>query len=1066
MNSRDMKEAQFERELVEYLSSGTITPVDVNESINAYDNKGQILKTKLWKYEPGIKTTEDLWDNFKSILERLNRDVLRQKPLTLSEFNQVKRIIDNLKTPYQAGQFLYGLHGISQVEIDLEDGRHVYLTVFDQKQIGAGNTVYQVVTQIQRPAKQIGKQDRRFDTTLLINGLPIIQIEEKTDTHDVNEALNQMGQYIEEGQYSDIFSTVQILVGMTPHNAKYMANTTAEMFNTDFAFSWQNEKDNKPVRDWKQFADHFLSIPMAHRMSTNYMILDGTANKQMIKVMRPYQVYATQRALEAVRRADFDLGIEERRLGYIWHTTGSGKTITSFKTAWLASRMGKVDKVVFVVDRIALTRQTSEQYKAYDPTGDVVGGAIQDTESTFDLHRKLKDKSNSIVVTSVQKLGKLVKQKGFKAPDKRILFVVDEAHRSTGGDNFSNIQAAFPQGAWIGYTGTPIFEAQTDKDVKTYDIFGEVLHSYTIREAVADRNVLGFQVDFKTTITKEIVRDEYLPQFYRQQGLSEDEIAVKINNLTDDDMDDQVKPSFYDCNEEHVRWVVNDIIQNWRNRSVNGKYNAMLTTSVGGGRPSTPMALMYFNEFQRRNEERKAQGLPILKVGVTFSLDTSNGDTMTETNKGLHEAIKVYNDMFGQNFGLDTVAEYTQDLMTRVNKTARDKNYLDIVIVVDQLLTGFDAPELNTLYVDRTFRGPLLIQAYSRTNRVRNMQEKQWGRVINYRWPDNNERLMREALALYSNRASADHSTTLIDTNVDVVAPDYAKVLEWVKENVEILRTMTDNFSDIPKSELQQEQMLEELRKYNRNMEALKQYDHKDGDVVKEDIGFDYDDPDALIRAIGMDPDEEMMLTTTLSNKLRNTIADRRKIPPIFIDLTMAHIKDVKVNYDYLTSLIQELIDKTKEKDVEGAKAVEKEIASFADGLEDHEYGKRIKRAAEAIRRGDLTVKGADRLTTDELNNLIEEGNKSVLDRAFLDFRNKWGITEQITNEGLRQLVDRHQYKMKDLDDNQQITNLLKVAVKDYAVLAYDEQVRSLTKMKYRGQLRDAIYEFADELVR
>src|SRR5699024_5209862 len=273
--------------------------------------------------------------------------------------------ISNLKTPYEAGQFLYGLNGVSQVEVDLDSGKHVYLTVFDQSQIGAGNTRYQVVNQIERPAVIPGLDKRRFDTTLLINGLPIIQIEEKADYHDSDEALNQMHRYIHEQQYGDIFSTLQILVAMTPHDIRYMARTTDEAFNKTFAFQWQRKKDNSPVYDWQEFTSSMLSIPMAHQMATNYIILDGTPKRQMIKVMRPYQVYAASSIIDKVRQHNFD--IDPQGIGYVWHATGSGKTISSFKAAWLASRLPNVDKVVFLVDRVALTNQTVDEYSAYDP---------------------------------------------------------------------------------------------------------------------------------------------------------------------------------------------------------------------------------------------------------------------------------------------------------------------------------------------------------------------------------------------------------------------------------------------------------------------------------------------------------------------------------------------------------------------------------------------------------------------------------------------------------------------------------------------------------------------------
>ncbi len=265
-----MQEKEFEKQLIYYLSNYAEDKQSL--PVTGEGTSPQKLKPKLWKYEPNIKTTEQLWANFKTILEQHNQDVL-ERTLSEVEFNQVKKIICDLHTPYQAGQFLYGLNGVSQIEIDLDDGRHVFLTVFDQKQIGAGDTRYQIVNQIHRPPVIAGKKERVFDTTLLINGLPIIQIEEKRDTRDVNEALNQMHQYAAENQYRDIFSTLQILVAITPNNVKYMANTTADRFNKDFAFNWQRQSDNKPVYHWKAFADSMLSIPMAHQMATNYMIL-------------------------------------------------------------------------------------------------------------------------------------------------------------------------------------------------------------------------------------------------------------------------------------------------------------------------------------------------------------------------------------------------------------------------------------------------------------------------------------------------------------------------------------------------------------------------------------------------------------------------------------------------------------------------------------------------------------------------------------------------------------------------------------------------------------------------
>ena len=1072
-----MTELEFENKLIEQLSTGIVTNVaksnQIGDTIDAYGNM-KVYKSKLWKYEPTIKTTEALWDNFRKILYQLNQNQLTQ-PLSDTEFKQVQKVINELYTPYQAGQFLYGINGVSQVEVDLDDGRHVFLTVFDQKQIGAGNTVYQVVSQVKREPQIAGRPERRFDTTLLINGLPIIQIEEKSVKHSVDEALNQMHQYIQEKQYSDIFSTVQILVAMTPNRIKYMANTTADLFNKDFAFEWQNPNDNKVVRNWTTFADMFLSIPMAHQMSTLFTILDGTKNKQMLKVMRPYQVYATKAVLNELKRADFDLPIN--KLGYVWHTTGSGKTITSFKTAWLASRMPNVDKVVFVVDRIALTKQTEANYKAYDPEGsididgkqfDTVGG----TENTSALKKKLNEKGYGIIVTSVQKLNTLINRKDFVVPNKNFVFIVDEAHRSTGGESFEDLQKVFKGAAWVGYTGTPMFDKVVGKKgTKTHEVFGKLLHAYTIREAIADKNVLGFKVDFETTIAEEKMKLEYLPKFYKDKypDWNDLDIERKIANLTDNDMDDMIEPSFYDNNQDHVKLVVEDIFKNWRNRSNDGTYNAMLTTHVGGNRPSTPMALMYFDEFERVNQERQEQGLPTLKVGITFSMSTNNSDNQLTTNDGLLRAMKHYNKMFGTSFGLDDVSGYTQDLTTRLNRTAQDGQYLDIVIVVDQLLTGFDAPQLNTLYVDRTLKDAMLIQAYSRTNRIADNQGKPWGRIVNYRWPTKNEELMNRALSIYANKHSADVQETLVDTkalvDTGVLAKPFKEQFEEVKQVVDRLADMTDNFTEVPASEAKQEEMFNLMRTYSAGMSKLKQYDPE---VVNgEDIGFDYDNPDELVTLLGMTPEQEEMLTTSLYNDLKERIAENHDVPVAQIELRMIHVKQISVNYDYLTELIEALMNAVHENRMDAAADYCEKINDFAMALDDRQYAKQINNAVDAIYKGTYPPEGKDIQYPVKLTSLdvIEDVNTMIMKDDIFDFRLKWGIIDVISNEEILDLFSRHMAGKQDLDSTGRISKLKKDARAEYQAKAQDADIVSLNKIKYGNELVAALYKFADSYV-
>lgn len=611
-------ELRFENELIAYLQ--------------------HVGGSKQWEYRPEIKTTEQLWGNFRQILNRNNQGPLRGVPLSDAEFAQVQAVVEGLGSPFEAGRWLYGANGVTQVEVERDDGNGggtAVLTVFDQAQVGVGSTVYQIVNQVERPHAQAGKQDCRFDTTLLINGLPIIQIEEKTSSHDALEGLNQIRQYIGWGVYGGIYSTVQVLVGMTPTDAVYMANTDAESFSTDFAFHWQHEGDSTPVYQWREFCDLFLSIPQAHRMATSYMILDNAPSHRRLVVMRPYQVYATRLVMDRLRSHTF--GVDRPEVGYIWHTTGSGKTISSFKTAWLASRLPNVDKVVFMVDRRALTRQTYDQYHAYDPDagedgGAACGGVITDTSSVANLRAKIRSHkgAHGVIVTSVQKMGDLCKRRNFPKQEQNVVFIVDEAHRSTNGEMIPLIKDRFPNSAWVGYTGTPAFDGDL-----TRQAFGECIHAYTIREAISDRNVLGFKVDFQHTLPTEEIREKVLPVVLREKHPEWDETQIDeaIARMGDEEADALVDSGVYDDNPHHIAKVVDDIVMNWDSRSAQRRYGAILTTHVKSG-SSIPMALAYYEEFEKANQRLAESGGRPLRVAVTFSRITDNGAEQYEGNRG------------------------------------------------------------------------------------------------------------------------------------------------------------------------------------------------------------------------------------------------------------------------------------------------------------------------------------------------------------------------------------------------------------------------------------------------
>lgn len=699
-----------------------------------------------------------------------------------------------------------------------------------------------------------------------------------------------------------------------------------------------------------------------------------------------------------------------------------------------------------MVDRIALTDQTADSYSAYDPetNEENKNGVVSDTANIGVLSKKLKTASG-IIVTSIQKLDKLVSRKSFKAPDKNIVFIVDEAHRSTSGEMLQRIKAAFRKSAWIGYTGTPSFVGVT-----TEEIFGHLLHAYTIREAISDRNVLGFKVDFNTTLSNNTLKKQYLPDFYRANNpkLTDEEIKIKIDNLSADDMDDMVKPSVYDMNSDHVHLVVKDILDKWRNRSDDYRYNALFSTHVGGGKASVPMAMMYYDEFKKQNMDLKRP----LKIAVTFSQDNSNGNSMLKTNRSLNQAMLDYSKEFGGHFDDNTVKEYAADVVSRLNRSSKDGKYLDLVIVVNQLLTGFDAPKLNTLYVDRTLQGASLIQAYSRTNRIENMEHKPFGRIVNYRWPIHSEKLMNEALAVYANKASANVQIDLPtdpDGQDDVLAKSFDALIEETSELVGNLSNVTNEFKDIPRSEAQQEQMLGLLRKYNSNINKLKQDDN-----------YDYDKPNHLLDLIGMTKNQELVLTGSLATDLKEIIAKRHKVDIADLSLEMTHVNDVEVNYDYLSELIAKLANDVHDGNNDSASQTYDEVKKMANQMSDIKYAGQVKRVAKGIVTGVIKPDIYPMRPSDSSQLIIDSNNNSKR-HSIGKFRTMWGLLD-FPNDKLSNVLDHHVKGADDLDLDGTMSDLIKQGTHDYVDYAEDDKIRSMKKMKYRNELRGAFKEFAD----
>lgn len=731
------------------------------------------LRQRGWGEADVIKnpTEADLLANWAQILFENNRGVdrLNEVPLTEGEMQQIMEQITALRTPLRLNGFING-KTVSITRDNPADalhfGKEVSLKIYDRHEIAAGQSRYQIVQQPKYARGGLLLNDRRGDLILLINGMPVIHIELKKSGVPVSVAYNQIQKYSREGIFTGLFSLIQIFVAMEPAEALYFANPGPDgNFNKDYAFHWA-DFNNEPINDWKTFTSSLLSIPMAHQLIGFYTVADEADG--VLKVMRSYQYYAAHAISDKVAKTDWKNPNPLMRLGgYVWHTTGSGKTMTSFKSAQLIANSKDADKVVFLLDRIELGTQTLQAYR--DFSGDT--NAVQATEHTGVLVKKLKstDPADTLIVTSIQKMCRLKDEEdGLKAHDletmraKRIVFIVDECHRSTFGDMLIDIKKSFPGAVFFGFSGTPIHEENIRKDNTTKDVFGDELHRYSIADGIRDKNVLGFdpyQVatykdrDLRQAVALEKARAATVAEaladpakktiFNRYMALPmaghQDASGVYHTGI-----EDHLPNSQYD-RDEHQNAVVEDIATNWVTLSQASKFHAIFATS------SIPEAITYYRLMKAR--------CPELKITALFDPnidDDSNSDPVFKT-EGLVEILTDYNAAYGQKFDLGTHGNFKKDVAARlahkapyIRIEAEPEKRLDLLIVVNQMLTGFDSKWVNTLYLDKLLEYENVIQAFSRTNRLFHPLEKPFGTIRYYRRPHTMKRNVDAAVKLYS----------------------------------------------------------------------------------------------------------------------------------------------------------------------------------------------------------------------------------------------------------------------------------------------------------------------------
>lgn len=712
----------------------------------------------------------DLLANWKQILFENNRgkDRLNEVPLTDSEMQQVMEQIVALRTPLKLNGFING-KTVSITRDNPADtlhfGKEVSLKVYDRHEIAAGQSRYQIAQQPRYARASELAHDRRGDLLLLINGMPVIHIELKKSGVPVSQAYNQIQKYAREGVFTGLFSLVQIFVAMEPGEALYFANPGPDgNFNKDYAFHWA-DFNNEPINDWKGFTSSLLSIPMAHQLIGFYTVADEADG--VLKVMRSYQYYAAHAISDKVAKTDWK---NPNRLGgYIWHTTGSGKTMTSFKSAQLIANSKNADKVVFLLDRVELGTQTLKAYR--DFAGD--SNQVQATENTGVLVKTLKSTApaDTLIVTSIQKMSRITDDAdGLKAHDleamrgKRIVFIVDECHRSTFGDMLADIKASFSGAVFFGFSGTPIHKENVRKDNTTTDVFGDELHRYSIADGIRDKNVLGFDPYQVLTYRDRDLRQAVALERAKAATVAEalaDATKKKVFNRYMKDVpmaghrdaageyqrgiEDHLPNVQYE-RDEHRHAVLKDIADNWEVLSQAGKFHAIFATS------SITEAIIYYRLM-------KAQ-CPTLKITALFDPHISDDDTggtdPAFKAEGLEEIITDYNATYGQKFDMGTHANFKKDLAARLahkapylRVEAESEKRLDLLIVVNQMLTGFDSKWVNTLYCDKLLEYENIIQAFSRTNRLFG-PDKPFGTVRYYRKPHTMKRNVDAAVKLYS----------------------------------------------------------------------------------------------------------------------------------------------------------------------------------------------------------------------------------------------------------------------------------------------------------------------------
>ena len=955
-----------------------------------------------WTYRPDIKTEEQIWANFKYILEQNNKAKLNDVPLSESEFAKIKNDISHASF-YDAGKWLTGENG--KVYVHVQRGNEtLHLVVMNNEHIAGGTSVYEVINQYQAfKQEEEGGRDRRFDVSLLINGIPLIHIELKNKEHSYMDGFRQIKKYIAEGKFHGIFSNVQMFVVSNAVDTKYFSAARDTELNKKFVTGWL-DKNNEPVCDYIDFAKEVLRIPEAHEMVSKYTVLDNDSKKLLI--LRPYQIHAIEAMRAASKRAES---------GYIWHTTGSGKTMTSYKaTRNLLMDIPSIEKTVFLIDRIDLDLQTKMAFQSYAENDTI---DVDDTNAVETLIKRLSDDNRQMIVTTRQKMQIMIAKKlkeGTKQYERirslRIAFVVDECHRAVTPQTKRDFEQFFSNSLWYGFTGTPIFEENKyelkgDLPQTTSQLYGRCLHSYTIKEAIHDEAVLGFMVE----------------------------------NLGAKGMKESDESQNYDT-ETHMRNVLNVILnqsyhkfgmQNGRGQT----YEGLLTVK------SIAIAQKYYDllkkikagEDELKISEDIHKALPDFpKFAITYSV-SENEEASQVNQEKMKESLDDYNRMFGTKYEMETISTYNSNLNDRLarkeKKYLNRENQLDLVIVVDRLLTGFDAPCLSVLFMDRQPMTPQgIIQAFSRTNRLFD-SNKQYGQIVTFQAHDTFKNAINEALRLYSRRGDGNP-----------IAEDWDDVKESFSISLRAIRNLARTPEEIAGlSRTQKKAYIQLFRSLDHQFAHLKAFSTYNPEVLNQ-YGFseeEYENYAAMYKNVM----EE--LKRPVDNEDPNDT-------PVRDDYELIAYNKLRIDFEYIVELLQGVVESLDQKDSDFNEVeFEAMIRSLREII--GEFSKDNPKLSELLSCViDEIEKDRERFVGQDVSVVINQMRYDAIDKEVQAFASKWFLSSDDVK------YEAFNYRDGELANE----NKLKDSA-DYA--AYKESTEdALPKFKFRKVMID---EFRNELM-